>query len=136
MKNLSYNTNQKEMLIEVFLKNQDRQFSVSDIMGELNSSGKKIGLATIYRQLESLEQSGKIRKFTDENGKKACWQFFNGSENCQHHYHLKCEKCGKIVHLDCEFVSEIDRHILKDHGFSMDKSKTVFYGICSNCSEN
>ena len=136
MKNTTYQTNQKNLIIELFLNNQDKQFTVSDIVRELNSTEKKIGIATIYRQLETLEESGKIRKFSDEAGKKSCWQFANGSKECSTHYHLKCEKCGKIEHLACDFVSEIDNHILKEHGFNMDRAKTVFYGLCANCSKN
>lgn len=129
----SYHTDQKEMIIRFFEQNNDRQITVSDIKNELLNSNQKIGLATIYRQLEALEKIGLIKKFADESGKKSCWQYVNGNVNCSFHYHLKCEKCGKIIHLDCKFVSEIDSHILKEHKFNMDRSKTIFYGICENC---
>lgn len=134
MKPISYKTNQKETILSLFAQNKDRQFSVQNIVEQLNSKGKKVALATIYRQLDSLEKNGTIRKFPEEDGKKACWQFAGGSEKCAEHYHLKCEKCGKIVHLDCDFVSQIDEHILSEHGFFMDRAKTVFYGTCEKCS--
>ena len=133
MNNISYHTDQKNMIFRYFERNNDRQISASEIKEELDAANQKIGLATIYRHLDSLEKQGVIRKFADESGKKSCWQYAGGNENCSGHYHLKCEKCGKIIHLDCGFVSDIDAHILTEHQFTMDRTKTVFYGTCAAC---
>lgn len=135
MNNISYHTDQKNMIFRYFERNNDRQISASEIKEELAVANQKIGLATIYRHLDSLEKQGVIRKFADESGKKSCWQYAGGNENCSSHYHLKCEKCGKIIHLDCGFVSDIDAHILTEHQFTMDRTKTVFYGTCAGCSQ-
>ena len=45
----------------------------------------------------------------------------------------KCEKCGKLIHLHCDELEEIQTHILKEHRFKMDPMRTVFYGLCENC---
>ncbi len=131
----SYKTNQKQILTDFLHKNPDREFTVSAIAAALECEDKKIGVATIYRHLNRLESQGKVRNFTDEKTKKSCWQYVNGSADCVRHYHIKCEECGKIVHLDCDFFSKIDAHILEDHGFCIDRSRTVFYGTCRNCSQ-
>lgn len=135
MNGISYNTDQKNTILRYFEQNNDRQLSAAEIKRELSAADKKIALATIYRHLESFEKQGIIRKFADENGKKSCWQFAGGSETCNAHYHLKCERCGKIIHLDCTFVIDIDAHILKEHGFFMNRAKTVFYGQCAECKK-
>ena len=47
--------------------------------------------------------------------------------------HLKCEKCGKLLHLQCDMLEHIDAHLEEDHGFLLDTKRTVFYGICGDC---
>lgn len=129
----SYHTDQKEMILKFFQKNKDISVSASDIINSLAVDGKKIGLATIYRHLDNLEANGIIRKFVSETENKASWQYTGGSEECHSHYHLKCEGCGKIIHLECGFMADFDYHIHKDHNFTMNRAKTVFYGLCENC---
>ena len=48
-------------------------------------------------------------------------------------YHCKCEKCGKLIHLQCEEVESLKQHMMEHHNFEMDALRTVFYGICSEC---
>jgi Fur family ferric uptake transcriptional regulator len=46
---------------------------------------------------------------------------------------LKCEECGALLHLECDLVNEIHRHILDRHTFQIDTTRTVFYGKCESC---
>ena len=46
----------------------------------------------------------------------------------------KCEKCGALIHLHCHELEAIERHIFAQHGFKLDSMKTVFYGVCEQCS--
>ena len=55
--------------------------------------------------------------------------------HCEEHLHLQCVKCGKIIHLECEFMDEISEHILKDHGFELQCKNSILYGMCSACQE-
>lgn len=50
-------------------------------------------------------------------------------------YHCKCEKCGKLIHLQCNEVESLKQHMMEHHGFEMDSLRTVFYGICSECKK-
>ena len=67
------------------------------------------------------------------NGTCACYQYFDGTGDCHRHYHLKCLKCGKLLHAECEFLNDLSEHIEKEHDFVIDGEKTVLYGICGEC---
>ena len=56
-----------------------------------------------------------------------------GKELEEHKKAQECVKCGKILHLDCEFMKEISEHIQKDHGFSLQCKNSILYGICREC---
>ena len=57
------------------------------------------------------------------------------AEECAEHFHLKCIRCGKLIHVDCAYLGELGEHIGAHHGFKVDRSKTVFYGTCGACLE-
>jgi len=82
-----------------------------------------------------LVENGIIRKYVAEEGKSACFQYISPDGDCHNHYHFKCSKCGKLYHISCSMMNEISSHVLKEHGFVIDASKTVFYGECKECAD-
>ena len=48
---------------------------------------------------------------------------------------IKCIKCGKIVHLDCDFMDELKEHLYRDHGFRLQCSGDMLHGICQDCEK-
>ena len=48
---------------------------------------------------------------------------------------LKCERCGRIEHLDCSHLGELYSHLLSEHHFVINPRRTLFYGLCQACAE-
>ncbi len=129
---MSYETKQSR-LVDDFLKNNTaKHFSAEDVYFALVSSGEKIGRTTVYRQLDKLVETGKVRKFFTGEKDACCYQY-NNSDRCHNHYHLKCSVCGKLIHTECDFLDKLSAHIFNDHQFTVDGSKTVLYGTCKTC---
>ena len=129
-----YNTRQKNNILKFLTENKDRHFTVDELISDMKSSGINIGKSTVYRFLEYLFKAGYVRKYAIEDRNKASYQFI-GDVNCKEHYHLKCVGCGELLHLDCNFLSDIKKHVSKKHNFEIDNSKTVLYGFCEMCKE-
>ena len=68
-----------------------------------------------------------------EHGDVALYQFAEPARNCDSHLHLQCVKCGKVIHLDCHFMDEINEHIEEHHGFSIICKGSILYGTCEKC---
>ena len=99
---------------------------------ELIKSGEvTVGEATVYRTLSKLASQGVLKRYTGDEG-GACYQL-NESEKCDSHFHLKCESCGTLIHMDCGFMTDMKKHIEESHSFTVDIGKTVIYGICGEC---
>lgn len=128
-----YNTRQKEILIRFLRENSSEHITVQKICNFMSNAGTPMGTATIYRQLDRLVEQGIVKKYLLDGRSGACYQYMENTEKCYEHYHLKCVSCGKLIHLDCEFLHNINNHIFEHHGFVVDNSKTVFYGRCSEC---
>lgn len=129
MSDNSYKTKQRDEIVEFFNSHRGKCYTAKDLIksGEVSS-----GEATVYRTLSKLAGQGILKRFTD--GDAACYQL-NESEECSRHFHLKCESCGKLIHMDCDFMADMSRHIEQSHSFFVDIGKTVIYGLCGECKE-
>ena len=127
-----YKTRQRELILD-YLKNSDKpHVTAGDIAAHLRET-ENVGTATVYRQLDKMVTDGLVRKYSLDGG--ACYQYVGGGGDCHEHFHLKCLNCGALIHVDCEFLSGLGPHILEHHGFQVDNSRTVMYGLCRKCRE-
>jgi Fur family ferric uptake transcriptional regulator len=80
-------------------------------------------------------KQGIVAKYTIEGTSSACFEYVGESDDCEplNCYHCKCEKCGRLIHVQCEEVAHLGQHMLEEHGFEVDTLRTVFYGICGEC---
>ena len=122
----SYNTKQKDLILNV-LKKKKKEFTVKDIYNELDN---KVGLTTIYRLVDKLVLENRINKSIKNN-----IVYYQYLEDCneENHFYLKCDKCGSLVHVDCDCIIELSNHIFKEHNFKPNREKIIISGLCSNC---
>lgn len=125
-----YNTEQKKELLEYMIKNKNSFVSAEDIVKHLKDKNINIGLTTIYRFLNSLEEQEKLR--VEYRNHTKFYQYI--SNECDAHYHLKCKDCGKLIHFECEELKHLNSHISEEHNFIIDSSAMI-YGICDNCNK-
>jgi Fur family ferric uptake transcriptional regulator len=129
----SYKTRQGRQILEYMSSLGGSHVTVDQIMRHFKDEGALVGMSTIYRHLEKLVADRKIRKYEMAGGASACYQYISNAEECVGHFHLLCEGCGELIHLDCELLDEIGGHLLASHDFQLDILKTVFYGKCEKC---
>lgn len=121
-----YNTKSQNQLFEFLKFNKDNAYSAKELLGLLPDIPK----ATIYRKLDALCVSKKVRKTYNEA--KLCTEY-QYSEHCGSHLHLKCSRCNKLIHLDCIKADSLIGHINKIHGFSINLNDSIILGLCKEC---
>jgi len=130
-----YKTKNRQQILEFLKTQKDRSVSVSEIKRCMTETGCKVNLSTIYRYMDKLVEEGSVLKYSIDKGEKASFQYIEPEHNCHCHLHLQCVKCGKIIHLNCGFMEEIETHIGKYHGFTIQCDNSVLYGVCQECKE-
>lgn len=130
-----YKTNSRIKIMEYLMESKERAVSVSDIASHMKEQHCSVNVTTIYRYLDKLEKDGNLIKYAAEKGDKTTYQYVEREHKCDEHLHLKCVKCGAVIHLDCCFMAEISRHIAEDHGFALQCRNSVIYGLCSQCQK-
>ena len=132
-----YKTKQREILLDYLKTVPGKHFTAGDICEYFRAQGASIGQSTVYRQLEELVNEGIINKYVlDPNG-PACFEYMAEDDHCEGEvcFHCKCEKCGKLIHMHCDELIGIQQHLSAEHQFKLDPMRTVFYGLCEECSE-
>lgn len=129
MKRNDYNTKQKELILKT-LKKEKKDFAIKDIYSELKDS---VGLTTIYRLVDKLVLEEKIDKYIGSDNKT----YYRYLKICDkdNHFYLKCDKCKNMVHIDCDCINDLSRHIKDEHKFKLKKEKIVINGICDKCTK-
>lgn len=129
-----YKTRQREYILDFLRDCSDRHITVAEIVRHLQDCGTPVGTATVYRHWEQLAEDGIVRKYVLDGKSSACFQFVDSHSACQEHFHLKCTDCGKLFHVTCRQLDQMGQHLLEHHGFVIDHTRTVLYGLCQACA--
>ena len=127
----------REAILDV-LSNTDKHWGADEIYMEVHSEHPEIGLTTIYRTLELLEQTGIIVKFEFGHG-RAKYELTEEYSEKKHHHHLLCIKCRKIidysdfVNEELEYIKKVEKGLTRKYRFNISNHMINFYGVCPDC---
>ena len=125
---MSYNTKQKDLILDL-IKKEKHEFTVKDIYSKLDG----VGLTTIYRLIDKLVEEKRINKTIGKDNTT----YYQYLEECNHtnHFYLKCDKCGSMIHVDCDCIEDLSNHIIKEHSFLPNGKNIIINGLCKKCNK-
>lgn len=127
----NYATKQRAAILSYIEKMGDDYQSASEILDGLSALGEKMGLTTIYRHLKNLEKEGLVISNQLEGVTSKSYRAANPNDSSESiKFYLQCEDCGKVVNFECHEIGHLYAHLQKDHKFSVNPEKTIFYGHC------
>jgi Fur family ferric uptake transcriptional regulator len=104
--------------------------SAQQLHRQLTQHGSVIGLATVYRTLNSLVTDGLADTLVSKEGESL---FRDCSKD--HHHHLICNDCGITVEIEATQAEAWAHKVAKENGFT-DVSHTIdIFGLCKNCTK-
>ena len=87
-----------------------------------------LGLVTVYRTLEKLEQLGLIQRVHQEQG---CQAFISAGRGHQHL--LVCQNCGRITHFEGDDLARLIADITHQTGYHIQEHWLQLTGTCKDC---
>lgn len=114
--------------------------SAEDVYHRLHPDYPGLGLTTVYRTLELLTEWEIVHKFDFGEG-RARFELID-AQGKNHHHHLICTKCKRIIDYsdfideEIELIKKTEKALKKRHNFKVNKHIIEFHGICEKCRED
>src|SRR5262245_44576251 len=120
-------TSQRALIWRALLESKGHP-SVEEIRDSLLNQGHRIGLATIYRTLKILLQSGLIRQ-----SKLHGMTRYEPVINQPNHLHFICNACGSTVEFPSRRIESLIRRATQTNHFRERYSLYAIFGFCRSC---
>jgi Fur family ferric uptake transcriptional regulator len=99
-------TNVRQGILRAILARQGH-FDIDELVRDLQAQGLEASRATVYRALPLFKEAGIIQS-TLKSADRRCYESTVGHE---HHDHLICTSCGKIVDFQFEAFEILQREV-------------------------
>jgi Fe2+ or Zn2+ uptake regulation protein len=121
-------TNQREIILQELQKSR-QHMTADEIYGAVRKKMPRISLATVYRNLECLVESGLIARM-EVSGRQMRFDF-----DVQGHDHVICAKCHKVENV---FLKKEKEHYPSQDvvdGYMITGCRVEFVGLCPQCQQ-
>ncbi|HRP08808.1 MAG TPA: Fur family transcriptional regulator [Gemmatimonadales bacterium] len=105
------------------------QMSVDEIAARLRESRPAVGLATIYRALDTLVESGTV--VTHDFGEG--FRRYEAQRTGQQHGFLVCSRCGSVTEFPLDPLDRVLALVADEHEFRADRQRVELHGNCREC---
>ncbi|MBN1538415.1 MAG: transcriptional repressor [Anaerolineales bacterium] len=124
-------TNTRRAVVET-LANSQHALSPLEIYEICRSQHKRMGLVTVYRTVEKLEELGLVQRVHQPSG---CQAFISAAEGHQHL--LICQSCGKVTFFngENEAMESLMKKVSLQSGYQIESHWLQLFGQCANCRD-
>ena len=122
-------TTQRDLILEVFLETEGHS-SAEDLYQLIKSRDPHVGVTTVYRTLKLLCDAGLANERHFDDG------ITRYEIEHEHHDHLVCTRCGKIIEFECAMIEATQNEIAKRHDFRVLRHRHELYGHCADCRDD
>lgn len=124
-------TPQRRVILQTLLENTDRHLSAEELYALSKDLDPEIGLATVYRTLDLLEELHILHKLHFGDGRSR--YELSHLQSRHHHHHLVCLNCSQILEVKEDLLHQLEDLIEGEHGFRIVDHRVQFYGYCIHC---
>ena len=122
-------TTQRRQIVQHILAMEKRHFTADDLVDQFRDVRPRVSKATVYRALGVLVEAGLVEPH-DFGASHRVYELTAGRE---HHDHLMCVECGKILEFCSEEVEALQEKIAAQFGFAPTHHSQKIYGTCKEC---
>ena len=121
-------TAQRDLILDVFLRTEGH-VSGEDLYRLVREQDASVGQTTVYRTLRLLTDAGLAREVRFGDGRA----HYEHNYKHQHHDHMICSKCGKIIEFYSPELEAIQDAMAAKHRFELTSHLLRMIGICADC---
>jgi Fur family transcriptional regulator, ferric uptake regulator len=113
------------------LGRQNCCLSAQDIYDRLRKARRPVGIASVYRALETLAELRLVKRVDAGDGIARYEPAIAGGD---HHHHLVCRDCGKVEAFSDSRLERAIDSVAGGLGYSVEEHEVVLVGACADCS--
>ena len=102
--------------------------SAQQLHEALRGQGSSVGLATVYRAVQTLAEAGEVDVLRTEDGESV----YRRCARRSHHHHLVCRVCGRTVEIDGPGAETWAAQVAAEHGFRDVEHTIELVGTCAD----
>ncbi len=122
-------TKQRDAILETFLEASGHVTS-EDLYQSVRDTNPSIGFTTVYRTMKLLCDAGLASEHHFDDG------ITRYEIKHEHHDHLVCTKCGKIIEFECQLIENTQIEIAERYQFLVLRHRHELYGHCVDCRDD
>jgi Fe2+ or Zn2+ uptake regulation protein len=123
-------TNARKAVVETVAQTRSA-LNPLEVYEQARASCPGLGLVTVYRTLEKLEELHLIQRVHQPGG---CNAYLPHAEGHQHL--IICQECGRAVYFEGDNLEAFFERVAGEHGFTVREHWLQLFGLCSECSKN
>jgi len=123
-------SSQRQDILNTFLKTE-KHLTADELFRIVKKKNPSIGIATVYRTLKLICESGIGRELKLGNDSV----LYEHNYKHDHHDHLICTECGKLIEVLDPEIEALQERLSKKEGFTLKGHKMLLYGTCRDCKE-
>lgn len=113
------------------LGRQNCCLSAQDIHDRLRKARRPVGIASVYRALETLADLRLVKRVDAGDG---IARYEPAAVDGDHHHHLVCRDCGKVEAFSDSRLERAIDSVAGGLGYSVEEHEVVLLGACADCS--
>lgn len=121
-------TTQRQIILEELSKVKTHP-TASELYDMVRKRLPRIGLGTVYRNLELMAENGMILKLEVGGTQKR----FDATTDT--HYHIRCSDCGKVDDIDTPVMDDLVREAAAATSYEVLGHHIEFSGLCPACQK-
>jgi len=121
-------TEARSAIVEAALARRGH-YPIEELIADLKARGIRGSKATVYRTLPLLAEAGIVQPAIVAGDSKS----YETTFGLEHHDHLLCTGCGKVVEFEFEAFEILQRDVASKHGFKLLSHHHELVGICPDC---
>jgi Fur family ferric uptake transcriptional regulator len=110
------------------LAREEGDLTAQTLWRRLHRRGGRVGLATVYRTLAILTETGIVDALS-HHGSETCYRLCGEG----HHHHLVCSGCHRVVEVEGCALDDWLEQVSAEHGFVTTGHVVELTGVCANC---
>jgi Fur family ferric uptake transcriptional regulator len=112
------------------LAEQNCCLTAQEIFDELRASGRRVGIASVYRILDLLSAEGAVQRIELGSGTAR----YEPASPEGHHHHLVCDSCGRVEAFEDRALERALTRVEEQSGFAVAGHDVVLHGACNDCA--